>query len=190
VRELYFGIVRFVSSRNRLSTRGNGAVTECNYKKFNQEIQAKSKPERYEGVPKSELDELAPHHGVPRRDARTPRCIDTSTGKNVCEDARQILEDVGMDFDDACNGVLLPRPGKSYPAFSAKYPNAILHDTTNTGIHSFQIYNGVFEKLQEIKLRFSPVGTPPPFDRKKLAYLAICSTLQDIGKRMLEGNFP
>lgn len=161
--------------------------TSCGYAKFRGNIAGKNKT-LYNGIPTKELDELAPHHLVPRTDNRSINCLQPATSVNICDKARSFLADAGLDIDDATNGVLLPwaykhADAKHYTTFKSLYPNAKLH---NGQVHSLAAYGKIHDSLKAIRDTFPATLTQQQKDQLKQQ---ITTKLKEIAQSMLNGSF-
>lgn len=90
----------------------------------------------------------------------------------LAEQARAILKQFGIDIDDACNAVFLPRDSTCVP--HKDMPNAPAHTKVHTEIY-----------YANITALLTAVADNPQTTRDDLVAL-----LRDIAKQLTEGTFP
>jgi Tol biopolymer transport system component len=103
----------------------------------------------YKNIPDDELKKLAPHHIVPLNEFADAFCLN-SLGRNVCNDARKLLEQAGIELNDGFNAALIPwghTAASDLTEFLKLYPNALKH-TTRGGIHTLKFYEDVLNALK------------------------------------------
>lgn len=188
---MLFGMLPEQVSGQALSSAASASV--CNYKKFRGRI-ASAHPNLYKDIPNNEIENLAPHHLVPRTDNRSYYCL--KNGSNNCQRARDILSEAGIDIDDPSNGVLLPwrhkrandtEKEKVYEVFDSTYEFAKPHASGGNEVHSANSYDEVRRRLDEIRANY-PSGELLPAEKDSLKQ-AIQKRLAETASDMLHGDF-
>jgi A nuclease family of the HNH/ENDO VII superfamily with conserved AHH len=120
--------------------------------------------------------ETSPHHIVPKKEFDPARCL--RQGQDVCQGSRDILDRVGLDYNDGCNGVFLPY-NKTAPIHST-FPKAQIHNRTD--FHDLTYYGKVFDILNNLAGNFAPSMTKAERKAK------VCEELQVTAYRLLTGQ--
>lgn len=145
----------------------------------------------YQNIDREQLKELVPHHLVALRENGDRRCprLPRNPSKNVCAEARGILQKYGINIiDSADNGVLLPSMTdlnhSVAPDFFKRYPCATVHTTRLNNeplFHNDAYYEKVYQRLDNAQRKGGGNAT-----RTKLELQA---ALQQISIDLLEGAF-
>jgi hypothetical protein len=127
--------------------------------------------------------ETSPHHITPKKEFDKARCLRPGNpAVDVCQGSRDILDRVGMNYNDGCNGAFLPYK-KSSPIHT-KYPNAQIYNRTD--FHDLKYYSRLFDILKDAENAYDD----PTLGLKKAAKKAkLCEELQVIGYRLLTNQF-
>jgi A nuclease family of the HNH/ENDO VII superfamily with conserved AHH len=135
-----------------------------------------------EGSRSTKPKETSPHHITPKKEFEKTRCFRAQDGIDVCQGARDILDRVGMSYNDGCNGAFLPY-SKGSPIHGT-YPNAQIHNRTD--FHDLKYYSRLFDILTDAETKYDN----PALGLKKLAKKAkLCEELQVIAYRLLTDQF-
>jgi hypothetical protein len=125
--------------------------------------------------------ETSPHHITPKKEFERARCL-RPDGIDACEETRNILDRVGMNYNDGCNGVFLPF-NKSSPIHTT-YKDAQIHNRTD--FHDLKYYSKLYDLLVAAETKYDS----PALGLKKAAKKAkLCEELQVIGYRLLTNQF-
>jgi predicted RNA-binding protein associated with RNAse of E/G family len=111
----------------------------------------------------SRPDSYAPHHIVPRDLKKFPEA----------NDARKLLEDLGLDTNEAANGVYLPQTKAAAAGTSAQY---------HQSIHTEQYFINVEDRLKKA----AKEGGPTLEGQRQ----AVIEELARIRRELENGTFP
>jgi hypothetical protein len=161
-------------AKNRINSKYGGAITDDIYEDI-------PDADWNKGSRSTKPDQTSPHHIVAKKEKARTICIDSS-GVDVCQGNRDILDRYGMNYNDGCNGSFLPYSKKS--KLYSTFPSAQIHDRKD--FHNLKYYSRLFEILTAAEDDWNdPNNFVPVADRKA----KLCEELQVISYRLLTGQF-